>query len=99
MVRPVNANEMLANRAPGEAPFAVPVAGVVTADVESDAGTEQHLDTRVHRSYNVLVVAVFLSYMALGVGLYIWRGAYFTPDRWMLLLFVGAVVLGQAKAF
>jgi membrane-associated phospholipid phosphatase len=90
---------LLSERAPGEAPFAVPSSGAVGSVAPSGGGPDQHLDARVHRSYNVLVVAVFLSYMALGVGLYLWRGAYFTPDRWMLLLFVGAVVLGQAKAF
>ncbi len=53
----------------------------------------------VQRSYTTLVVVIFLAYMAVGVGLYIWRGAYFTPDRWLILLLVGAVVMGRAMAF
>lgn len=51
------------------------------------------------RSYGLLAVLLFVGYMAIAVGLYVWRGAYFTPDRWAILLFVAAIALGQWKAF
>lgn len=51
------------------------------------------------RSYGWLVVAIFLVYMGVAVGLYVWRGASFTPDRWLLFLLIGAVVMGRALAF
>jgi len=51
------------------------------------------------RSVASLIVIIFVAYMAIGVGLYLKRGVYFTPDRWFLLLLVGAVVMGRALAF
>ena len=40
-----------------------------------------------------------LAYLGVAAGLYVWRGASFTPDRWFVLLFVGALLFGQWKAF
>ena len=51
------------------------------------------------RSFGRLVAIIFLAYMAVGVGLYVWRGVYFTPDRWLILLLIGAIVMGRAMAF
>ena len=46
-----------------------------------------------------LLAIVFIGFMITGIGLQVWRGAYFTPERWAVLLFVGAVVLGQGLVF
>ena len=62
----------------------------------ADAGAD---GAALKRSYGTLVVVLFVGYMAVAIGLYVWRGAYFTPDRWAVLLFVGALVLGRWKAF
>lgn len=51
------------------------------------------------RSHGTLVVLIFLAYMAVAAGLYVWRGASFTPDRWLVLLLLGALVMGRALAF
>ena len=50
-------------------------------------------------SHARLVVVIFLAYMAIAVGLYARRGASFTPDRWLVLLLIGALVMGRALAF
>ena len=55
--------------------------------------------SRAQRSFSRLVVVVFLAYVAIGVALYLWRGLYFTPDRWLVLLLVGAIVMGRALTF
>jgi membrane-associated phospholipid phosphatase len=46
-----------------------------------------------------LLALMFLGFMLVGGGLSMWRGVWFTPDRWAVFLFVGAVVLGQGLAF
>lgn len=46
-----------------------------------------------------LLAVAFIGFMLTGLGLSAWRGIWFTPDRWAVLLFVGAVVLGQGLAF
>lgn len=63
-----------------------------------DAQTERSAATGT-RSYGLLALFLFIGYMALAAGLYVWRGAYFTPDRWAILLFLAAIALGQWKAF
>lgn len=50
-------------------------------------------------SQGTLVGLIFAAYMAIAVGLYVWRGASFTPDRWVVLLLIGALVMGKALAF
>ncbi|MGA7670336.1 MAG: phosphatase PAP2 family protein [Nitrolancea sp.] len=62
---------------------------------QGDASTEATHD----RSYGFLAAILFVVYMSIAVILYVWRGAYFTPDRWAILLFVTAIALGQWKAF
>jgi hypothetical protein len=52
-----------------------------------------------NRSYGMLALILFVVYIAIAVILYLWRGAYFTPDRWAILLFLTAILLGQWKAF
>jgi hypothetical protein len=64
--------------------------------IESPA---EHRDAPANRSYGALALLLFVVYMAIAVILYVWRGAYFTPDRWAILLFISAVLLGQWKAF
>lgn len=65
-----------------------------------DTGEAVHADgSPVTRSYGILAFILFIVYMAIAVILYVWRGAYFTPDRWAILLFITAILLGQWKAF
>lgn len=51
------------------------------------------------RAYRWVAVGLFLFYLVIAVGLYAWRGVYFHPDRWAVLLLVTAIILGQTKAF
>jgi hypothetical protein len=92
-------------------PLTTTTAKVRAATVAPPAGTGRNVPSAdgdaaavlptpaVQRSYTTLVVVIFLAYLAVGAGLYIWRGAYFTPDRWLILLLIGAVVMGRAMAF
>ena len=68
-------------------------------EVPAELDPEAERARRAHHSYSTLVVAVFVAYMAVGIGLYLWRGAYFTPDRWLILLLVGAMVMGRTLTF
>jgi membrane-associated phospholipid phosphatase len=68
-----------------------------TPDVSVDSSDASRAPT--NRSYGMLAFVLFVGYMAIAIGLYVWRGAYFTPDRWVILLFVTAIALGQWKAF
>jgi membrane-associated phospholipid phosphatase len=54
---------------------------------------------RAQRAPAKLVILIFVSYMAVAIGLYVWRGASFTPDRWLVFLLVGALLMGRALAF
>ncbi len=51
------------------------------------------------RPFSLLTLGIFVAYLAVAVVLYAWRGAYFTPDRWLVLLAVGAVLLGRWRGF
>ena len=55
--------------------------------------------TAAQRSFARLAVFMFAAYVAVAVVLYVWRGASFTPDRWLILLLIGAAVMGKAVAF
>ncbi|MDQ3044123.1 MAG: phosphatase PAP2 family protein [Chloroflexota bacterium] len=54
---------------------------------------------RIERRYGLLVGALFAGYMGFAVGLYLWRGIYFTPDRWAIFLLIGALLTGRLLAF
>ena len=86
-----------ANAAPANAGAAFDASPRQAPDETSPGG--DGVGSGAHRSYTTLVVVIFAAYMAVAIGLYAWRGAYFAPDRWAILLFLGAVVLGQWKAF
>lgn len=57
----------------------------------SGAGTQ--------RAFRVLVFGLFLVYMGIAVGVYLWRGIFFRPDQWAVFLLVGALVLGRVGPF
>ncbi len=46
-----------------------------------------------------IAFGLFGVYMVAAVGIYLWRGIFFTPDRWAILLLIAAVVLGRAGSF
>ena len=51
-------------------------------------------------SYGALVIAIFVTYIAVAIGLTVWRGVNFIePDRWAIFLLIGAVILGKWKTF
>jgi hypothetical protein len=56
-------------------------------------------EARIQRTYGHLVALVFVAYLAIAIGLYLWRGVAFAPDGWLILFLVGAIVLGRAVAF
>jgi len=62
-------------------------------------GTADGVDAHAQRVYARFAVVLFASYMAVAVALYVWRGIFFHPDRWAVLLFITALLLGQWKAF
>ncbi len=49
--------------------------------------------------YRHLAFGLFGVYMLVAVGIYLWRGIFFTPDRWAIFLLVAAVLLGRAASF
>ena len=49
--------------------------------------------------YRWLVAVVFLVYVLGAIGMYLWRGVTFRPDTWVLVLLVGALVLGRIQTF
>jgi hypothetical protein len=49
--------------------------------------------------YRRLAFGLFAVYMLVAVGIYLWRGIFFTPDKWALFLLVGAVLLGRGPSF
>ncbi len=51
------------------------------------------------RTFRFLVFGLFVVYMAIAIGFYLWRGVFFKPDQWALLLLLGAVLLGRAGSF
>ncbi len=51
------------------------------------------------RTFTVLVTSLFVVYMAVAVGIYLWRGIFFKPDEWALLLLVAAFLLGRLGPF
>jgi hypothetical protein len=54
---------------------------------------------REQRTFRLLVFGMFVVYIALAIGIYLWRGVFFTPDRWAIFLLVGAVILGRVGPF
>lgn len=46
-----------------------------------------------------IAFGLFFGYMAVAVAIYLWRGIWFTPDRWAVFLLIGALVLGQLGPF
>jgi hypothetical protein len=46
-----------------------------------------------------IAFGMFAVYMIAAVGIYLWRGIFFTPDRWAVLLLVGALLLGRVGSF
>ncbi|HLI52052.1 MAG TPA: phosphatase PAP2 family protein [Thermomicrobiaceae bacterium] len=75
--------------------------GVTRAAVRKYAAGQRAIRTSGSntRAYRWVAVGLFVFYMIIAVVLYMWRGAYFHPDRWAILLLVTAIVLGQTKAF
>jgi hypothetical protein len=49
--------------------------------------------------YRRLAFGLFGVYMLVAVGIYLWRGIFFTPDKWAVFLLVGAVLLGRGPSF
>ena len=54
---------------------------------------------RSRRAFTVLVTSLFFAYMLVAVGIYLWRGIFFKPDEWALLLLVAAFFLGRLGPF
>jgi len=55
--------------------------------------------SETQRTFRILVFGLFFVYMGIAVGIYLWRGVFFRPDQWALLLLVGALVLGRLGPF
>lgn len=51
------------------------------------------------RTFRILVFGLFVVYMAIAIVIYLWRGVFFRPDQWAVLLLVGALVLGRLGPF
>jgi len=65
-------------------------------DVGGDA-EQAALDTQ--RTFRILVFGLFFAYMGIAIGIYLWRGIFFRPDQWAVLLLIGALVLGRVGPF
>lgn len=76
------------------APYTRPIVGRIHKRRARDG--ENALATRWYRW---IALGLFVVYMVIAVALYIFRGVYLHPDRWAILLFVAALLLGQWKQF
>jgi hypothetical protein len=86
--------------APSEAPFTVPLRDRSAGGPGAPSDASDRSKAGNQRSYGFLVLAIFVAYMGLATALYYFRGVGFiTPDRWAVLLFFGAILLGQGVAF
>lgn len=67
----------------------------------SDASRHQSNEQEVADSarFRRIAFGMFVFYMIVAVGIYLWRGIFFTPDRWAILLLVGALLLGRVGSF
>lgn len=68
-------------------------------DPEDITGADVRGSVRDQRTFRYLVFGMFAFYIALAIGIYLWRGVFFTPDRWAIFLLAGAVVLGRVGPF
>lgn len=66
---------------------------------EGEAPTGANQAGQNQRTFRLLVFGMFLFYIALAIGIYLWRGVFFTPDRWAVFLLVGALLLGRVGPF
>src|SRR5665811_985156 len=64
-------------------------------EIRSSGRTEAQDSSRLRR----IAFGLFFVYMAVAVAIYLWRGIWFTPDRWAVFLLIAAVVLGQLGPF
>jgi hypothetical protein len=60
---------------------------------------DPHVDAAESARVRRIAFGLFVVYMVAAVGIYLWRGIFFTPDRWAILLLIAAVVLGRAASF
>lgn len=56
-------------------------------------------DARSSARFRRVAFGLFAFYMIVAVGIYLWRGIFFTPDRWAIFLLVAALVLGRVGSF
>lgn len=66
---------------------------------EGNVASDDGRSARDQRTFRYLVFGMFVFYIALAIGIYLWRGVFFTPDRWAIFLLVGAVILGRVGPF
>lgn len=64
------------------------------AEAASDCGRSAESDR-----FRRIAFGLFAFYMIVAVGIYLWRGIFFTPDRWAIFLLVAALVLGRVGSF
>lgn len=70
------------------------------AAFDVDGGSEAaRVSPDAQHTFRILVFGLFLVYMAIAIGFYLWRGVFFRPDQWALLLLVGALALGRLGSF
>lgn len=69
-------------------------------DLESGAiSAPDASEARESRRFRRIAFGLFFAYMAVAVGIYLWRGIWFTPDRWAVFLLIGALLLGRLGPF
>lgn len=71
------------------------------ASFASDTGTDTAGEQGAAdaRRFRLIAFGLFAFYMIVAVGIYLWRGITFTPDRWAIFLLIGALVLGRVGSF
>ena len=70
-----------------------------TAAFDGVNPTADSSDAAESDRFRRIAFGLFAFYMIAAVGIYLWRGIFFTPDRWAVLLLIGAILLGRVGSF
>lgn len=69
------------------------------SDSDESSGAQSQQEAAEARRFRRVAFGLFAFYMLAAVGIYLWRGIFFTPDRWAIFLLIGALVLGRVGSF
>lgn len=74
-------------------------AETLLSDPDESSGVRSQREAAEAQRFRRIAFGLFAFYMLAAVGIYLWRGIFFTPDRWAVFLLIGALVLGRIGSF